>query len=44
MLGTILVNVHGITPGIDVETDMGSLDGCFDGSNYDKLEGLFLGD
>ena len=42
MLGTILDNVGGITIGIDVETDMGSLDVSFDGSNDGKLEVLFF--
>ena len=39
---TILVNVYGITLGLDVGTELGSLDGLFDGSNYGKLEGLFI--
>ena len=42
--GNILVNVDGITLGIDVGTDLGSLYGFFDGSNDVNLEGLFHGD
>ena len=33
VLGTILINVYGITLGTDVGTEMGSLDGSFYGSN-----------
>ena len=44
VLGTILVNIDGITFGFDVGTELGSVDGSFDGFNDDKLEGLFLGD
>ena len=44
MLGTIIGNVDGTTLGIDVETELGSLDESFHGSNYVNLEGLFLGD
>ena len=41
---TILVNVDRITLGIDVEIEMGSLDGYFDGSNDGKFDGSFLGE
>ena len=41
-IGTILGNVDGITFGLDAGTKLRSLDGSFDGSNDDKLEGLFL--
>ena len=44
MIGTILVNVDGITLGIDVGTELGSLYGYFDVFNDGKLEELFLGD
>ena len=44
MLGTILVNVYGITLRIDFGTELGSLYGYFDGSNDGKLEGLLLVD
>ena len=44
VVGTILLNLDGITLGIDVVTDMGSLDVSFDGYNYGNLEGLYLGD
>ena len=43
LLVSILVNLYVIKLGIGVVTEMGSLDGSSDGSNYDKLEGLFLG-
>ena len=33
-----------ITLGLDVGSDMSSLDGSFDGSDYGKLNGLLLGD
>ena len=36
MLGNILGYVYLITLGIDVGTDLGSLDGYIDGSNYNK--------
>ena len=42
VLGTILGNLDGTTIGIYVGTDMESLDVSFDGSNYGKLEGLFI--
>ena len=42
MLGTIFGNVDVITFGLDVGTDMGSLDVSFDDSNDDKREGLLL--
>ena len=41
-IGAILGDVYGITIGIDVGTELVSLDGPFDGSNYCKLEGLFI--
>ena len=44
MLVTILGNLDGTTLGVDVGTELVSLDVSFDGSNYVKLEGLFLGD
>ena len=44
VLGTILVNVYGIAVGIDVRTELESLDGSIDGSNDVKLEILLLGD
>ena len=44
MLGTIIGNVDGTTLGIDVETELGSLDGSFYGSNDYKHESLFFGD
>ena len=43
MLGTILGNVDGITPGFDSGTYMAPLDQSFDGSNDDNIEGLLLG-
>ena len=43
-LGIIPGNVDGITLGIDVGAEIVSLDGSFDVSNDDKLEGLLLGD
>ena len=42
MIGTILVYVDGITLGLDVGTELGSLDGSFGGSNDRNLEGLLL--
>ena len=36
--------LDGITLCIDVETELGSLDGSFYGSNYSKLEEFLLGD
>ena len=44
MLGTIRVNVYGITLGLDVGTELGFLDGSFYGSNGGKLGGLFIVD
>ena len=41
-MGTILVNLYGITLGIDVGIDLGYLDESFDVSNYGSLEGLLL--
>ena len=43
MLGTISVNGDGITLGIYFGTELRSLDGSFDNSNYDKLDGLLFG-
>ena len=43
MLGTFLENVYGIIFGTDVETEIGSFGENLDGSNYGKLELLFLG-
>ena len=43
-LGTILGNVDVITLGIDVGTDLGSLDGPIDCCNYVNIEVLFLGE
>ena len=43
MLGTIIRNVYVITLGIYVGTDLGYLDGSFDGYNDGKLEVLFIG-
>ena len=34
MLVTILVNLDRIKPGLDIGTELGSLYGSFDGSNY----------
>ena len=44
VLGTILEDVDGIIPGLDVETDLGYLDVSFDCSNDGKLEGLLIGE
>ena len=44
VLGTVLVNIDGITLVLDIGTELGFLDGSFDGSNDGKLEVLFLGD
>ena len=44
VIGTILGNVDRITPGIDIETYMVSLDGYFDSYNDGKFEGLLIGD
>ena len=44
VLGTILGNLDRIKLGIDVGTELGSLDEFFYISNYGKLEQLFLGD
>ena len=43
MIGNKIGNVYGNTLGLDVGTDLGYLDRYCDGSNNDKLEGLFLG-
>ena len=43
MLDTIPGNTDGITFGIDFEIELGSLYGCFDGSNDCKLEGILIG-
>ena len=42
VIGAILGNVYRITRGLDVGTDLGSLDGSFDDSNGGKLEVLFI--
>ena len=39
VLGTVLGNVDEITLWLDVGTDLGSLYGSFDESNYGKLKG-----
>ena len=44
MLVTILGNVDGITLRLDIGTNMGFLDGSFDGSKERKLEGFLIGD
>ena len=44
VIDTAIGNVNGITLGIDIGTDMVSLEGYFDVSNDDKVEGLYLGD
>ena len=41
---TILVNVDGITIWLDVRTELGSLNGFFDGSYDDTIEGLLVGE
>ena len=43
LISPILGNIYGFTLRIYVETELVSLDEYFDGSNYDKHEGLFLG-
>ena len=43
VLGTILVIVDRITPRIDIITDLGYLDGSFDGYNDGNIEGFFFG-
>ena len=43
VLGTILVNLDGITLGLDVGTEVGYIYGIFYGSNYGKLKGFFCG-
>ena len=42
MFGTILENVYGIIPGLDVGTELGYLDVFFDESNNNNFEGLLL--
>ena len=42
VIGTLLVGVDIITLKLDVGTDLGYLDGYFDSSNDENLEGLFL--
>ena len=44
VLGTILGNIYVITLGIDLGTDLVSLNGSLDGYNYGKLEGIFFYD
>ena len=41
-LDTLFGITDGITPRLDIGTDMGSLDRSIDGSDIGKLEGLFL--
>ena len=41
---TILGNVDKITLWLDIGTELGFLDGSFDGSNEGKLDVLFIGD
>ena len=41
---TILGNVYKINLVIDIGTEMGYLNGSFDGSNYGNIEGLFIGE
>ena len=43
VLGTVIGNVDVITLGINVETELGSLDGSFDDYKDGKFEALFLG-
>ena len=43
-IGTIPADVYVITPGIDVGTDMGSLDRSFDDSNHGNLKELLIVD
>ena len=42
-IGTILIDVYGITLGIDVGPKLVSLDESFDGSNYGNIEGILIG-
>ena len=42
VLGATIGNVYGITRGLGVGTEMGSLDDSFYGYNHDKLDGLFF--
>ena len=42
VLGPVLGNVYGIILEIYFGTNMSSLDGYFDGSNYSNIEGLLL--
>ena len=44
VLGTILGDVYAITLGLNIVSELVSLAGSFDGSNYCKLEGLLLGE
>ena len=44
LLVTILVNVDGTTLGLDVGTEMGSLDGSFNDSNDDNIGSLLIGE
>ena len=41
---TILVIVDRITLGLGIGSELGFLDGSFDGSNEGKLKGLLIGD
>ena len=44
VIGAIHGNLDGIILGLDVGTEMVTLDGSFDGYNDMKLEGSFLGE
>ena len=44
MIGNIIGNLYVITLGLEIEIELVSLDGSFDGSNNGILERLFLGD
>ena len=44
VLGNRIGNIYVITLGIDIGTELGSLDESFDGFNDDNLEVLLLGD
>ena len=43
MFDTILGNLDRTTLGLDIGTELGFLDGSFDGSNECKIEVIFLG-
>ena len=44
VIGTILINLYGIILGIDVGTELVSLDGSYEVFNHGKIERLSLGD